>query len=92
MTHRKHKMNLIVSVITINMNKVGLPTQRKGFLGSLVVKNLPADPGDVGWIPGSGRSSEGGNGNPLQYSCLGDPMDGAAWQATDHGVARVRHN
>ena len=65
MTHRKHKMNLIVSVITINMNKVGLPTQRKGFLGSLVVKNLPADPGDVGWIPGSGRSSEGGNGNPL---------------------------
>ena len=50
---------------TININKVGLPTQRKGFLGSLVVKNLPADPGDVGWIPGSGRSSEGGNGNPL---------------------------
>ena len=66
-----------------------------GFPGGSVVKNLPATAGDaedLGSIPGSGRSSEGGNGNPLQYSCLGDPMDGAAWQATDHGVARVRHN
>ena len=82
MTHRKHKMNLILSVITINMNKVGLPTQRKGFLGSSVVKNPPANPGDVGdvgWIPGSGRSSEGGNGNPFQYSCLEYPMDRGAW-------------
>ena len=66
-----------------------------GFPGGSVVKNLPATAGDaeeLGSIPGSGRSSEGGNGNPLQYSCLGDPMDGAAWQATDRGVARVRHN
>ena len=52
-------------------------------------KNLLAsagDVGDVGLILGSGRSSEGGNGNPLQYSCLGNPMDRGAWQAPVHGV------
>ena len=48
--------------------------------------------GDPGLIPGSGRSSGEGNGNPLQYSCLENPMDRGAWQATVHGVARVRHN
>ena len=40
--------------------------------------------GDVGSIPGSGRSPGGGNGNPLQYSCLGNPMDRAAWRVTVH--------
>ena len=43
--------------------------------------------GDIGSIPGLGRSPEGGNGSPLQYSCLGNPMDRGAWQATVHGVA-----
>ena len=43
---------------------------------------------DVGSIPGSGRSPGGGNGNPLQYSCLENPMDRGAWQATVHGVAK----
>ena len=46
------------------------------------------DAGDVGLIPGSGRSPGGGNGNPLQYSCLGNPMDRGTWQATVHGVAK----
>ena len=49
-----------------------------GFPGDKVVKNLPADAGDTrggGSIPGLGRSSGGGNGNPLQYFCLGNPMD-----------------
>ena len=46
---------------------------------------------DVGSIPGSGRLSGEGNGNALQYSCLENPMDRGAWQATVHGVARVRH-
>ena len=46
-----------------------------GFPGGSVVRNLPADAGDMSWIPGSGRSPRGGNGNPLQDSCLGNPMD-----------------
>ena len=45
--------------------------------------------GDVDSIPGSGRSSRDGNGNPLQYSFLGNPMDRGAWQATVHGVAKA---
>ena len=55
-----------------------------------MVKNLPANAGelgDVGSIPGSGRCPGGGNGNPLQYSCLGNPMDRGAWRATVHEVA-----
>ena len=46
--------------------------------------------GDLGSIPGSGRYPGEGNGNPLQYSCLENPMDGEAWQATVHGVAKSR--
>ena len=56
----------------------------------LVVKNSPAnagDIGDVGLIPGWGKSPGEGNGNPLQYSCLVNPMDRGAWWATVHGVA-----
>ena len=64
-----------------------------GFPGDSAVKNLSAvqetqiqwDPGSV---PGSGRSPGGGNGNPLQYSCLGNPMDRGAWQAIVHGVTK----
>ena len=58
-----------------------------------MVKNLPANAGDVGLIPGSESSPGGGNGNPLQYSCLENPMDRGAWWATVHGVAkRVRYD
>ena len=56
---------------------------------ALVVKKLPANAGDIrdeGSVPGSERSPEGGNGNPLQYSCLENPMDRGAWQATVHRV------
>ena len=55
--------------------------------GGSVVKNLPANAGDAGLIPGSGRSPGEGNGYLLQYSCLGNPMDRGAWWATVHGVA-----
>ena len=48
------------------------------------------DIGEVGSIPGLRRSPGGGNGNPFQYSCLEKPMDGGAWWATDHGVAKSR--
>ena len=44
------------------------------------------------WNPGSGRSPAEGNGNPLQCSCLENPTDGGAWQATVHGVKRIGHN
>ena len=56
-----------------------------------VVKNPPSNAGDIrdaGLIPGSGRSPGGGHGNPLQYSCLENPMDREAWQATVHGVTK----
>ena len=57
----------------------------------LVVKNLLANPGDI-WdadsIPGSGRSPGGGHGNPLQYSCLENPMDRGAWRATEYVVTK----
>ena len=54
----------------------------------LVVKNPPANTGDAGSIPGSGRSPEGGNGNSLSYSCLENPMDRGNWWATVHGAAK----
>ena len=60
---------------------------------ALVGKNLPANAGsakDSGVIPGSGRSPGGGRGNPLQYSCLKNAMDRAAWQATAQGVTKSR--
>ena len=69
-----------------------LPTQGWGsvFPGGPVVKNSPANSGDLGSIPGSGRSPGGGNGNLLQYSFLENPMDQGALWATIHGVAKSR--
>ena len=58
-----------------------------GFLGRSVVENPPANEGDAGSISGSGRAPGDGNGNPFQYSCLGNPIDRGAWRATVHGVA-----
>ena len=66
-------------------------TDRDDFCGGPVVKNLPpsaGDTGDVGAIPGSGRSPGGGNSSPVQYSCLENPMERGAWQATIHGVTK----
>ena len=56
-----------------------------------VVNNLPASTGDLDLILGSGRTPGGGNGNPLLYSCLGNPRDRGAWWATAHGLKKVRH-
>ena len=55
-----------------------------GFPGGSVVKNAPANAGDMGSIPGLGRPLGEGNGNPLQHPCLGNPMDRGAWWATVH--------
>ena len=57
-----------------------------GFPGGLEGKESACNAGDPGSIPGSGRSPGGGNGNPIQYSCLENPMDRGAWQATVQGV------
>ena len=57
-----------------------------GFPGGSVVKNLPANAGDMDLIPGLGGFPGEGNGNLLQYFCLGNPMDRGAWQATVHGI------
>ena len=61
-----------------------------GFPAGAVVKNLPANAGYLSSIPGSGRSFGGGNGNPLQYSCLENPMDRGVRQATVYGVTKSR--
>ena len=59
-----------------------------GFPGGSVVKASACNAGDLGSIPGWRRSPGEGNGNPLQDSCLENPMDGGAWQATVHGVVK----
>ena len=61
-----------------------------GFSGGWAVKNLPANAGDTGSIPGSGSFPGGGNGNSLQCSCLENPENRGAWWATVHGVAKNR--
>ena len=63
-----------------------------GFPCSSVGKEPACSAGDLGLIPGWGRSPGEGSGNPLQYSCLENPMDRGACQATVYGVARVGHN
>ena len=65
--------------------------EKLGFPGGAVIKNLPANAGDTSnldLISGSGRFPGEGNGNPLQYSCLGNPMDRGGWQATVRGVTK----
>ena len=60
-----------------------------GFPGGSEVKASAYNVGGLGSIPGLGRSPGEGNGNPLQYACLENPMDGGAWQAAVHGVAEL---
>ena len=57
-----------------------------------MVKNLPANAGDLGSIPAWERQPGKGNSNPLQYSCLENSMDKGPWQASAHGVIKVKHN
>ena len=72
-----------------------------GFKNMLILDGLPrwlsgkestVNAGDEGWIPGSGKSTGGGNSNPLQYSCLENLRDKGAWWATVYGVTKVEHN
>ena len=70
-------------------HRVAQATHFRGFLHSSVGKESACNAGDPVLIPGLGRSPGEGNGNPLQYSCLENPMDRGAWRATVHGVTRV---
>ena len=67
------------------MTEVTQQQQQQGFPGGLDGKESAHNAGDLGLIPGLGRSPGGGHGNPLQYSCLENSMDRGAWQATIHG-------
>ena len=69
-------------------NQGVLLIQSMGFLGGSDSKESACGVGDQGSIPWSGRSPGEGNGNPLQYPCLGNPMGGGAWKVTVHGVAK----
>ena len=88
--------NLVGYIQSMGSQRVGCDWAAKhtcdswGFLGGSVVKNLTASARDMGSIPGSRRSPGEGNGNPLQFSCLGNPMDRGAWRATVHEVAKSR--
>ena len=72
--------------LSVNLDKHSSPPL--GFSGGSVVKNPPVNAGDMGSIPGLGRSPGKGNGNPLQYSCLENSMDRGLWWATVHGVTK----
>ena len=74
---------------TLRKGEVGRGYPLGGFPHSLVGKESACNAGDLDSISGLGKSPGEGNGNPLQYSCLENPMDRGAWQATVHGVARV---
>ena len=74
---------------TVDMLQLAL-VKETDFPHSSVGKESACDTRDPGLIPGLGRSPGGGNGNPLQYSCLGNPMDTGAWLAIIHGVAKSR--
>ena len=72
------------------LNSPLLEVPKIPFPGGSEVKASASNAGDVSSIPGSGRSPGEGNDNPLQYSCLENPMDGEAWWATVHGVVKSR--
>ena len=81
----------------LDKSEAGIKTTRtniiyQGFPHGSVGKESACNAGDLGLIPGLGRSPGEGNGNPLQYFCLENPMDRGSWQATVHGVTRVRHD
>ena len=88
-------MLLIINTLPFSLASLSIPfhleyKHPEGFPGSSDGKEFACNVGDTGLIPGLGRSPGEGNGNPLWYSCLENPMDGEAWWATVHGVAKTR--
>ena len=85
--HREYNLYFIITI-----HGVYPLNQLPQWLSSKEFSCSAGDAGDSGSIPGSGRSPRGGNSNPLRYSCLGNPSETGVWQATVHGVARVRRD
>ena len=83
----RYTVAAVIGTTTLK-NNLTLSSKVEGFPGGSVAKNLPANVGDTGSTPGSGRSLGEGNDNPLWYSCPGNPMNRGAWWATVHGVAK----
>ena len=83
-------INIYTLLLLYKIGKQQGPTGQQGFPGGLEGKASACNAGDLGWIPGSGRSPGEGNGTPLQYSCLENPMGRGAWSATVHGVTKSR--
>ena len=85
-----HSLNGILTNLTVYFFNFMEEILRLGFPGDSDGKESACNAGDLGSIPGSGRSPGEGNGYPLQYSCLENPMDRGPWQATVHGVTKSR--
>ena len=84
---------MLSSLISVRFDVYYETVLCQGFPGGTMVKNRPANAGDardMGSVPGLGRFPGGGNGNPLQYSCLENPKDKGAWYAIAHRVAKSR--
>ena len=96
MTRKFHKLKVytfLLGALSWNPQSAPLSLPLHGplsFPDGPDCKKSACSAGDLGSIPGSERSPGEGNGNPLQYPCLGNPVDGGAWQATVHGVAKSR--
>jgi len=74
----------------MNYNSFPKELLKENFPGSSDGEEPVCNAGDLGWITGSGRTLGGGNGNPVQYSCLENSMDREAWQATVHGIPKTQ--
>ena len=86
-----HSLRAVYTYSTPTISYLAASMFAKGFRSGSVVKNPPAnagDAGDTGSVPGLGRSSGGGSGNPLQYSCLENPLDRGAWRVIVQGIVK----
>ena len=93
LSHRGSPKHALVDILNSCDHNVLLPACiTRGFPRGSVRKESACSAGDLGSIPGSGRSPGEGNNNPLQFSCLENPMDRGAWWATVHEATRVRHD